>query len=206
MGKTKKKSKSTARGTDSSRGVTPIDFEAAGKNNPPFCFVCLFPDNPGLTIVMLIEHVPKQSFQCGFESKSIHFVAQEAIRSVLTNGLKSLMTVYGDSVGDIIETIIEEHYKEDATGKDFFQFLLTNSADPNLRYTFRAVSNLLPVKHTDNQTQLNVASIAPKAVTLLLQTIVLSQIHDDPVDEFFEDRRAILPANCWKVRPTATSS
>ena len=140
MGKTKKKSKSTSCGIDSSRGVTPIDFEAAGKNNPPFCFVCFFPDNPGLTMTMPIQHVPKQSFQCGLESKSIHYVAQEAIRSILTTGLKSLMAAYNDSVGDIIETIIEEHYKEDATGKDFFQFLLTNSADPNLRYTFRAVS------------------------------------------------------------------
>ena len=195
MGKTKKKSKSTARGTGSSRGVAPIDFEAAGKNNPPFRFVCLFPDNPGLTMVMPIEHIPKLSFQCGLESKSIHFVAQEAIRSILTTGLKSILPAYDDTVGDIIETIIEEHYKEDATGKDFFQFLLTNSADPNLRYTFRAVSNFLPVKHTDNQTQLMVACIVPKAVTTLLQTIVLSECHDDPEDEFFEDCRNILPAN-----------
>ena len=52
MGKTKKKSKSTARGTDSSRGVAPIDFEAPGKNNPPFRFACFFPDNPGLTVGM----------------------------------------------------------------------------------------------------------------------------------------------------------
>ena len=150
MGKTKKKSKSTARGTDSSRGVAPIDFEAPGKNNPPFRFACLFPDNPGLTMVMPMEHVPAQSFQCGLESKSIHFVVQEAIRSVLTNGLKSLMESYDDSVGDIVETIIEEHYKGEATGKDFFQFLLTNAADPKLRYTFRAVTNFLPVKQTDN--------------------------------------------------------
>ena len=152
MGKTKKKSKPTVRGTGSSRGVTPIDFEAAGKNNPPFRFICLFPDNPGLTMVMPIEHIPKQSFQCGLESNSIHFVAQEAIRSILTTGLKSVMPAYDDTVGDIIETIIEEHYKEDATGKDFFQFLLTDSADPNLRYTFRAVTNFLPVVERCNST------------------------------------------------------
>ena len=144
MGKAKKKNKPAARGNDSSRGVAPIDFEASGKNNPPFRFVCLFPDNTGLTMVMPIEHIPKQSFQCGLESKSIHFVAQEAIRSILTNGLKSLMVSYDDTVGDIIETIIEEHYKEDATGKDYFQFLLTNSTDPT-------VTNFLPVKHTTDQ-------------------------------------------------------
>ena len=45
MGKAKKKSKSAARGNDSSRGVAPIDFEASRKNNPPLRFVCLFPDN-----------------------------------------------------------------------------------------------------------------------------------------------------------------
>ena len=178
MGKAKKKNKPAARGNDSSRGVAPIDFEASGKNNPPFRFVCLFPDNPGLTMVMPIEHIPKQSFQCGLESKSIHFVAQEAIRSILTNGLKSLMVSYDDTVGDIIETIIEEHYKEDATGKDYFQFLLTNSTDPSLRYTFRAVTNFLPVKHTTDQTQLTVACIAPKAVTELLQTIILTSVDD----------------------------
>ena len=75
-------------------------------------------------MVMPIKHVPKQSFQCGLESKSIHFVAQEAIRSVLTNGLKTIMTAYDDSVGNLIENIIEVHYKEDSPGKDLFQFLL----------------------------------------------------------------------------------
>ena len=96
MGKAKKKNKPAARGNDSYGGVAPIDFEASGKNNPPFRFVCLFPDNTGLTMVMPIEHIPKQSFQCGLESNSIHFVAQEAIRSILTTGLKSVMPAYDD--------------------------------------------------------------------------------------------------------------
>ena len=67
-------------------------------------------------MVMPIEHIPKFSFQCGLESKSIHFVAQEAIRSILTTGLKSILPAYDDTVGDIIETIIEEHSKEDEKG------------------------------------------------------------------------------------------
>lgn len=85
------------------------------------------------------------------------------------------MDDYDHTVGGIIETIIEEHYKEDATGKDFFQFLLTNSAYLNLSYMFGAVTNFLPVKHTKDQTQLTVACLAPTALTELLQTIVLSK-------------------------------
>ena len=193
---TKKKSpKSSPKGGGSSRvAYVPHDFHAAEKNNPTFRFCIIFKGFPQLTVAFPYQTVPAKVFQCGRDTDSIHHVAKEAIRAVISNGIATLVPPDGN-VSQIIDGYIEQYYSKNTTSNGFFQFAFSGSADKSLRYTFQAVSNSLAVAPVLKPGEMHtIMCFAPESIIGMVQELVQSRIFDKPEDKFFDDARSFLPS------------
>ncbi len=173
----------------SRKGTLPIDFDASTKNNPLFHLCIVFLGQTEITSTFPYQEIPGNTFRLGVESDSIHHVAQEALRSVLQNGIAQFLTV-NSSIQELIKSYVDTYYAPNTTGNGYFQFNV--GTDTTLR-TFKACSNFLSNPTPGNKKPHVMFAKAPECIFGMIQQVVASQIKDKPDDKFFDTTRKLLP-------------
>jgi hypothetical protein len=127
--------------------------------------------------------------------ETIHYVVKEAIRQNFLDGLKKvLITTHLDkTTEEVLTSYIDTYYHPSATADGYIQFYLSGASDPDLRYTFQALSNHLKIQPEGKKPR--VMCHLPPIFTDMVRTILMSTClgKEKPKDHFFESARKLLP-------------
>ena len=161
--------------------------------NKPFTLTIVIPHDAEMTAVFSPCTVETAVFPVDRDNDLLHTFIVNKITDMTADAMKPFFEVSSE-IREALQRLVHEHYKRDATGEGYFQFLTSQRPNnSNVALSFGAACQ--QCLRSDSPSGPFIWAYPPEEFVRHISNLVCFTLEDRPDNEFFDKASSFLPAN-----------